>query len=189
MFSSAVRTTLSACRGYECQEKDGIFMLAFADTGVCSATDWSCVLQLALLRVHCTFTLDTRINAHRMHTQPQHTVSAIEWSCVLQLALLRVHWAPELLASPLGAEVTDEAEEVVFRGLRSKIGLYKGEITRIIPHRCVFVCVLCVSWKYVCMLLGQGSVKIRGRCSGGCAPGSGCTRETVVLVPLLAAVF
>lgn len=33
MFSSAVRTTLSACRGYECQEKDGIFMLAFADAG------------------------------------------------------------------------------------------------------------------------------------------------------------
>jgi hypothetical protein len=33
MFCSAVRTTLSACRGYECQEKDGIFMLAFSDTG------------------------------------------------------------------------------------------------------------------------------------------------------------
>lgn len=33
MFNSAVRTTLSACRGYECQEKDGIFMLAFHDTG------------------------------------------------------------------------------------------------------------------------------------------------------------
>jgi hypothetical protein len=32
MFSSAVRTTLTACRGYECQEKDGIFMLAFSDT-------------------------------------------------------------------------------------------------------------------------------------------------------------
>lgn len=33
MFCSAVRTTLGACRGYECQEKDGIFMLGFSDTG------------------------------------------------------------------------------------------------------------------------------------------------------------
>jgi len=33
MFCSAVRTTLSACGGYECQEKDGIFMLAFGDPG------------------------------------------------------------------------------------------------------------------------------------------------------------
>lgn len=33
MFCSAVRTTLSACRGYECQEKDGIFMLAFHEAG------------------------------------------------------------------------------------------------------------------------------------------------------------
>jgi hypothetical protein len=35
MFCSAVRTTLNACQGYECQEKDGIFMLAFADAGGC----------------------------------------------------------------------------------------------------------------------------------------------------------
>jgi hypothetical protein len=35
MFCSAVRTTLNACQGYECQEKDGIFMLAFADAGEC----------------------------------------------------------------------------------------------------------------------------------------------------------
>lgn len=34
MFCSAVRTTLNACHGYECQEKDGIFMLAFSDAGV-----------------------------------------------------------------------------------------------------------------------------------------------------------
>lgn len=35
MFCSAVRTTLNACQGYECQEKDGIFMLAFSEAGVC----------------------------------------------------------------------------------------------------------------------------------------------------------
>jgi hypothetical protein len=33
MFCSAVRTTLNACQGYECQEKDGIFMLAFSEAG------------------------------------------------------------------------------------------------------------------------------------------------------------
>lgn len=33
LFSSAVRTALCACGGYECQEKDGVFMVAFADAG------------------------------------------------------------------------------------------------------------------------------------------------------------
>jgi hypothetical protein len=33
MFRSVVRTTVTACGGYECQEKDGIFMLAFTDPG------------------------------------------------------------------------------------------------------------------------------------------------------------
>ena len=33
MFCSVVRTTVTASGGYECQEKDGIFMLAFADPG------------------------------------------------------------------------------------------------------------------------------------------------------------
>ncbi|GBF94709.1 adenylate cyclase [Raphidocelis subcapitata] len=94
MYSSVVRTTLTACRGYECQEKDGIFMLVFGDV-----------------------------------------VSAVEWACVLQVALLRVHWSPELLRAPVCAEVCDEGGEVVFRGVRAKIGLYKGDITRIIPHR------------------------------------------------------
>lgn len=38
------------CRGYECQEKDGIFMIAFSD--VAGAIEWACVLQLGLLRTH-----------------------------------------------------------------------------------------------------------------------------------------
>jgi class 3 adenylate cyclase len=54
---------------------------------------------------------------------------------VLQLALLRVQWPLALLSSPLGAEVLDESGDVVFRGLSAKVGLYKGDIARIIPHR------------------------------------------------------
>jgi hypothetical protein len=50
MFCSAVRTTLAACRGYECQEKEGVFMLAFAEPS--DALRWACVLHLALLCVH-----------------------------------------------------------------------------------------------------------------------------------------
>lgn len=65
MFCSAVRTTLNACQGYECQEKDGIFMLAFADAG-----------------------------------------AALEWACLLNLALLCIHWAPEVLSTPAGREVS-----------------------------------------------------------------------------------
>jgi hypothetical protein len=46
MFCSAVRTTLNACNGYECQEKAGIFMVAFTDAGK-AGTDSTC---LAVLR-------------------------------------------------------------------------------------------------------------------------------------------
>ncbi|GAX82245.1 hypothetical protein CEUSTIGMA_g9673.t1 [Chlamydomonas eustigma] len=49
-YRGCVRLTLFACRGsYECQEKDGIFMLAFKDPA--AAIEWAVVLQLALLRV------------------------------------------------------------------------------------------------------------------------------------------
>ncbi|WIA37804.1 hypothetical protein OEZ86_014669 [Tetradesmus obliquus] len=94
MFCSAVRTSLSACRGYECQEKDGIFMLAFGDTG-----------------------------------------DALEWGCLLHMVLMCVHWAPEVLASAAGREVYGEHGELLFRGIRARVGIYKGSITRIIPHR------------------------------------------------------
>eukprot|EP00775_Hariotina_reticulata_P007075 gene7075-7288_t len=78
MFCSAVRTTLSACGGYECQEKDGIFMLAFDDPGM---------------------TL-----CHVLH-------------------------------SPSGREVYGPQGELLYRGIRARVGIYKGDVTRIIPHR------------------------------------------------------
>ncbi len=33
MYCSTVRATLAACNGYECQEKDGVFTLAFYEPG------------------------------------------------------------------------------------------------------------------------------------------------------------
>lgn len=55
---------------------------------------------------------------------------------MLQLALLRVHWPPDVLLAPMGSEVQDDVTgDVIYRGLKAKVGLYKGEITRIIPHR------------------------------------------------------
>jgi hypothetical protein len=42
-------TSISPRGSYECQEKDGIFMLAFPDAA--SAIEWAAILQLALLRV------------------------------------------------------------------------------------------------------------------------------------------
>ena len=47
-FNSCVRTTLLLAGGYECQEKDGIFMLAFHTPRM--AIEWSLYLQLGLLR-------------------------------------------------------------------------------------------------------------------------------------------
>jgi hypothetical protein len=50
-FSNVVRVTLQACGGYECQEKQGVFMLAFCTTR--EAMEWGLTLQLALMEVRC----------------------------------------------------------------------------------------------------------------------------------------
>ncbi len=47
-FKSCVRTSLLLCGGYECQEKEGIFMIAFPEPK--TAVEWALTLQLALLR-------------------------------------------------------------------------------------------------------------------------------------------
>jgi len=47
-FKSCVRTSLLLCGGYECQEKEGTFMIAFPQPK--TAVEWALTLQLALLR-------------------------------------------------------------------------------------------------------------------------------------------
>jgi hypothetical protein len=53
MFCSAVRTTLNACQGYECQEKDGIFMLAFSEAGGAGRANNGLLSPLSLLVLVC----------------------------------------------------------------------------------------------------------------------------------------
>ena len=50
-FKSCVRTTLLLCDGYECQETEGAFLVAFSSPR--AALEWALVLQLALLRYIC----------------------------------------------------------------------------------------------------------------------------------------
>lgn len=47
-FKSCVRTSLLLCDGYECQENEGTFMLAFASPR--AALEWALTFQLALLK-------------------------------------------------------------------------------------------------------------------------------------------
>ena len=47
-FKSCVRTTLLLCDGYECQEKEGTFLVAFSSPR--AALEWALTLQLALLK-------------------------------------------------------------------------------------------------------------------------------------------
>lgn len=47
-FKSCVRTTLLLCDGYECQETDGAFLIAFNSPR--AALEWALCLQAALLR-------------------------------------------------------------------------------------------------------------------------------------------
>ena len=46
-FKSCLRTTLLLFDGYECQEKEGTFLLAFCSPR--AALEWALTLQLALL--------------------------------------------------------------------------------------------------------------------------------------------
>lgn len=48
LYCATVRATLFVCKGYECQEKEGVFMTAFP--GPIKALEWALTLQLALLR-------------------------------------------------------------------------------------------------------------------------------------------
>ncbi|KAK9863985.1 hypothetical protein WJX84_001650 [Apatococcus fuscideae] len=49
LYTDVVRSTLFVNKGYECQEKEGVFMMAF-ETPV-SALEWALTLQLALIKV------------------------------------------------------------------------------------------------------------------------------------------
>ena len=147
MFSSAVRTTLTACHGYECQEKDGIFMLAFHEPGGRAAGGrggsagapgqrerrvsgragaGACGGRAALGRREGR--LHARLApAHAPPPPPRPRPplappgAALEWACVLHLALMCVHWAPEVLASPAGREVHGPGGELLFRGIRARV--------------------------------------------------------------------
>ena len=46
-FKSCLRTTLRLSNGYECQEKDGVFMLAFAKPK--QAAEWAILFNMSLL--------------------------------------------------------------------------------------------------------------------------------------------
>ncbi|KAK9815654.1 hypothetical protein WJX72_007454 [[Myrmecia] bisecta] len=48
-FQSCVRTLLLVSSGYECQEKEGLFMIAFPEPR--AAVEWAILLQMALMRV------------------------------------------------------------------------------------------------------------------------------------------
>ena len=67
-FKSCVRTSLLLCGGYECQEKEGTFMIAFPQPR--AAVEWALTLQLALLRYTC-FTVHTKL---RVETRRASTV-------------------------------------------------------------------------------------------------------------------
>ena len=48
MYKSCVRTTIRLCNGVECQEKEGLFMLAFLHAR--DAVEWAVTLNIALLK-------------------------------------------------------------------------------------------------------------------------------------------
>jgi hypothetical protein len=103
-FTHAVRVTLAAAGGYECQEKRGTFMLAFPSMR--SALEWSLLLQLALLQVscsqyHCLPSLgpSLKIQVPHVSTSRAHRLlAATMWTAAA--ALRTVKAAAELTSRP-----------------------------------------------------------------------------------------
>ena len=62
-FKSCVRTTLLLCDGYECQETDGAFVVAFNSPR--AALEWALTLQLALLRCAVHLFAQPNFNQHK----------------------------------------------------------------------------------------------------------------------------
>lgn len=59
----------------------------------------------------------------------------MEWALTLQLALVAIPWPEDLLACEQAAIVLHpETDQVLFRGLRCRVGIYAGPIDRVTPH-------------------------------------------------------
>ncbi|KAG2436965.1 hypothetical protein HXX76_006480 [Chlamydomonas incerta] len=60
---------------------------------------------------------------------------AVEWALTLQLALVAIPWPEDLLACEQAAIVLHpDTDQVLFRGLRCRVGIYAGPIDRVTPH-------------------------------------------------------
>ena len=66
LYCATVRATLFVCKGYECQEKEGVFMTAFP--GPIKALEWAVTLQMALLRQALLFCTAHRANCDLIHS-------------------------------------------------------------------------------------------------------------------------
>ena len=66
--------------------------------------------------------------------------AAAEWAMALQLALLEVPWPDQLAALVPSATILEPstpsapAAVVLFRGIRARVGLFRGAVELIVPH-------------------------------------------------------
>ena len=60
--------------------------------------------------------------------------AAVEWCLMAQQVLQDLSWPAAVLELPGAEEVCDQLGNVVFRGPRVKMGLYRGAPTRVMPH-------------------------------------------------------
>lgn len=82
-LKSCVRTSLLLCDGYECQEKEGTFLVAFASPR--AAVEWALTLQLALMK-YC----------QKLLCLAKHGYTAICHALLSYDALLRLCYVLEL---------------------------------------------------------------------------------------------
>ena len=139
-----MRETLSACSGYESKEVAGLFMVAFGSAA--AALEWALALQLALLHVpwpqlllECQAAGAVQGGAGEAAGQ-QAKVSAGPgttrhfWSHELEQPLGSVPHQPAGLSDAARLQGQAQAAQLLFCGLRAKVGVYSGRMDRVLPH-------------------------------------------------------
>eukprot|EP00775_Hariotina_reticulata_P012684 gene12684-12814_t len=109
-YSDVVRWTLLVAGGYECQEQEGNYMIAFASAA--AAVEWALLVQEALMEVNWSKQCGQQL-----------------LDIIIEMLVLDLPGAGQVLSAMQGAIQVPQ-----FRGPRARIGIYRGVPTRITPH-------------------------------------------------------
>ena len=135
IYLACIRKLLRSFDGYECQEADGSFMLAFKDP---IDAVLFCLTVRSLLLAVCLFdriaSCGTDAQSAAQYSAPVCRLAERHRTLQIQEEMVTQAWSDEVLRLAACKRVHGPANEVLFLGPRVKMGIYEGRPTRICPH-------------------------------------------------------